>query len=119
MISDQPEYTSNKQFDPDHHLDGLFLVCSDGRFEEHANDFREHLRQTLGLRKLDRYFMPGSQLQFASAETGHPAADKATDYWTGHHLGHPTAPASSASGYFTCSRIAVWFWPRRSICPRA
>jgi hypothetical protein len=93
MTSNQAEYTSNKQFDPDHHLDGLFLVCSDGRFEEHVNDFREHLRRTLGLRKLDRYFMPGSQLQFVSAESGHPATDKATDYWTkffidNHHLSH-------------------------------
>jgi hypothetical protein len=93
MISEQPEYTSNKQFDPDHRLDGLFLVCSDGRFEEHVNDFREHLRKTLGLRRLDRYFMPGSQLQFASGETGHPSTDEATDYWTkffidNHHLTH-------------------------------
>jgi|HubBroStandDraft_1064217.scaffolds.fasta_scaffold01246_11 hypothetical protein len=93
MTSDQPAYTSNKQFDPSHRLDGLFLVCSDGRFEEQVNDFREHLRRILGLRKLDRYFIPGSQLQFVSTEAGYPPADKATDYWArffidNHHLSH-------------------------------
>src|ERR1700722_2763455 len=93
MIAEQAEYTSPRQFDPDHHLDGLFLVCSDGRFEDQVNDFREHLRKTLGLRRLDRYFMPGSQLQFVSSESGHPSVDQATAYWTkffidNHHLSH-------------------------------
>jgi len=80
-MPDQLAYTSNKPFDPDHHLDGLFLVCSDGRFEAHVNDFREHLRQSLGLRKLDRYFVPGSQLQFVAGAAGHPSTDQATEYW--------------------------------------
>jgi hypothetical protein len=80
-------------FDADDHLDGLLLVCSDGRFEEHVDEFREYLRQSLGLRRLDRYFVPGSQLQFVSTEAGLPAADIATDYWAeffinNHHLTH-------------------------------
>ncbi|MBV9303784.1 MAG: hypothetical protein JOY62_09135 [Acidobacteriaceae bacterium] len=93
MISDRPEFTSDKRFDADHHLDGLLVVCGDGRFEEQVNDFREHLRQKLGLRRLDRYFVPGSQLQFSASETGHPSTETATDYWTRffidkHHLAH-------------------------------
>jgi hypothetical protein len=94
MTSDQPVYTSNKQFDPGHHLDGLFLVCSDGRFEEQVNDFRGYLRNALRLQKLDRYFIPGSQLQFVSKEAGYrPDADAATDFWTkffidNHYLKH-------------------------------
>lgn len=93
MIPDQPQYTSTKPFDIDHHLDGLFFVCSDGRFEEHVNDFREYLRQKLGIRRLDRYFIPGSQLQFVAQEVGYPPSDEATAFWNrffieNHHLGY-------------------------------
>jgi hypothetical protein len=91
-MSEEPAYTSDIIFDPGSHLDGLVLVCSDGRFEKHVDEFRQHLLNTLGLRKIDRYFIPGSQLQFLSAEAGYPDADLTTGYWARffiekHHTG--------------------------------
>jgi hypothetical protein len=87
-----PEYTSKHPFEADSRLDGLMLVCSDGRFESHLADFRKHLMDTMGLRRVDRYFVPGAQLQFASAAAGYPDADAATGFWARflidhHHIG--------------------------------
>lgn len=75
-----PEYTSKIPFEADDHLDGLMLVCSDGRFENHVDDFRKYLVETMELRRLDRYFVPGAQLQFLSREAGYPDADLTTGF---------------------------------------
>jgi hypothetical protein len=80
-MSDRPAFTSHVPFDQDSHLDGLFVVCSDGRFERHVNEFREHLQTSLGLHKLDRYFVPGSQLHFVTGQVGYPDIGQATDFW--------------------------------------
>ena len=93
MTPEQPHYTSDRPFDINDHFDGLFVVCSDGRFEEHVNDFREYLRKKLGIRRLDRYFIPGAQLQFVTEEAGYLSTDEATAFWSrfyidNHHLSY-------------------------------
>ena len=83
-----PEYTSKIPFEADDHLDGLMLVCSDGRFENHVDDFRKYLVETMELRRLDRYFVPGAQLQFLSREAGYPDADLTTGFWARFFIDH-------------------------------
>jgi hypothetical protein len=98
-----PDYTSQHQFEADVRPDGLMLVCSDGRFESHVDDFRNHLRNSLSLQRMDRYFLPGAQLQFVSAAAGYTDTDLATSFWSRFLIDHHAIGAVVIIGHEQCA----------------